>query len=77
MDSQRLEMRKETPISQGELLKQWRQVIGLSQQDIARLGGVSQAHVSSVEKGLAEIGGNLKSFLEGVARRRATHFPVH
>lgn len=59
-------------------IRQWRKVIGLSQKDLARLAGVSQAHVSDVERGRTEeIGGKLKTFLEAVARRRARYFPVH
>ncbi len=57
-------------------LSQWRRGIGLSQKDLARLAGVSQAYISQTENGLSEIGGELKTFLEDVARRRARHFPV-
>ncbi|MBA7492648.1 hypothetical protein ES702_03198 [subsurface metagenome] len=90
MDSATLELRdkarirqaemlkqQKTRISQAEMLKQWRRGIGLSQKDVARLSGMSQAYISQVENGLMEIGGALKTFLEGVARRRDRHFPVH
>ena len=77
MDSRTFELRQKTRTSQGELLKQWRQAIGLSQTDVARLSGMSQAYISQVEQGMMEIGGELKTFLEGVARRRDRHFPIH
>ena len=58
-------------------LSEWRRGIGLSQKDLARLVGVSQAYISQIENGLSAIGGELKTFLEAVARRRDRHFPVH
>ncbi len=75
MNSRTLKMSKDT--SQAEMLRQWRKAIGLSQKDVARLAGVSQAYVSMIENSMLQIGGELKSFLETVARRRARHFPVH
>lgn len=58
-------------------LREWRKGIGLSQKDLARLAGVSQAYVSQIENGLSEIGGQLKTFLKAVKRRRNEHFPIH
>ncbi len=43
----------ETPSALGVLLRQWRPVRGWSQQDLARVAGVSSRHLSFVETGRA------------------------
>lgn len=47
----------------------WRKKMGLTQADIAKLAGVSQAHVSEVECGITELCDSIAAFLEHIRQR--------
>lgn len=47
----------------------WRKKTGLTQADIAKLAGVSQAHVSEVECGVTELCDRIAGFLRHIAER--------
>lgn len=44
-------------------LKKLRETLELSEQELATLAGVSQGHVSNVERGIADLGDKLEVFL--------------
>ncbi len=48
-------------------LRRWRRSVGMTQERLAELADVSQAHISHVEKGLALIEDNLKQYLVNIA----------
>lgn len=48
-------------------LRRWRREVGMTQERLAELADVSQAHISHVEKGQAPIEGSLKQYLDEVA----------
>lgn len=47
----------------------WRKKMGLTQGDVAKLAGVSQAHISEVECALTELSDSIAAFLQRIAQR--------
>jgi transcriptional regulator with XRE-family HTH domain len=54
--SEFVESKDTVNVSPGEMLASLRELQGLSQNDLARLTGIAQANISSMEKGRQTIG---------------------
>lgn len=49
-------------------VRKWRKTVKMTQRELAEAAGVSQAHISQVEKGLAEVKGPLAEYLQSWRR---------
>lgn len=58
---------QQTKTIQESPLRAWRRGVGMTQEQLAELIGVTQGNISQVENALIPIDGKLKKYLEGIA----------